>query len=286
MKRAHLRLNLAIAAAVVTVVAGAHAPRPAEAQSAPQSKGAAAAQLQALTPTSLPIARTWTPPDMTKIPKGPRGESILLGLRIFQETPRYAAKYVGNQVSCGNCHIQVGTMSGAMPLVGAPDWFPLYSERAKRMITLEDRIQECMTRSENGTPLPTDSAEMRALFDFFDWLAESQPAGKPAPVRGLPALPADLKADLARGEKIYTESCADCHGADGAGVPPILPPLWGQGAYNDGAGMNQPRKMAAFVLGNMPQNKPGTLTPQEAFDVSSFIASKPHPRYNHAYDIY
>ena len=44
--------------------------------------------------------------------------------------------------------------------------------------------------------------------------------------------------------------------------------------------------MAAFVLGNMPQNKPGSLTPQEAFDVSSFIASKPHSAYNHAYDNY
>jgi thiosulfate dehydrogenase len=283
MTRAHLRLSLAILAAL-TAAGGNQPPQSAQAQSLPQAKGASAAQLQTLTPTSLPIARTWTPPDMTKIPSGPRGESILLGLRIFQESPRYAAKYVGNQISCGNCHIQIGTLTGAMPLVGAPDWFPMYSDRAKRMITLEDRIQECVTRSENGTPLPHDSAEMRALFDFFDWLGESRPAGRPAPLRGLPALPENLQADLMRGEKIYTDKCAGCHGADGAGIPAILPALWGPGAYNDGAGMNQPRKMAAFVLGNMPQNKPGTLTPQEAFDVSSFIASKPHTAYNHAYD--
>ena len=288
MTRAHLHLTLAAIAALAAAFVITRVPRSVEAQTPalPQAKTAAPAQLQTLTATSQPIARTWTPPDMAKIPAGPRGESILLGMRIFQETPRYAAKYVGNKISCGNCHIQVGTLTGAMPLIGAPDWFPHYSERAKRMITLEDRIQECVTRSENGTPLPHDGPEMQALFDFFDWLTESYPADKPAPLRGLPALPSNLKADLARGEKIYTDQCAGCHGADGAGVPSILPPLWGPGAYNDGAGMNQPQKMAAFVLGNMPQNKPGSLTPQEAFDVSSFIASKPHSAYNHAYDNY
>jgi thiosulfate dehydrogenase len=281
MRTAHLRWSLAIVAALAAG-SGMRAPQPAKAQSVPRAQGS---PLPSLTATSQPIARTWIPPDMTKIPRGPRGESILLGLRIFQETPKYAANYVGNQISCGNCHIQAGTLAGAMPLVGAPAWFPMNSERAKRMITLEDRIQECVTRSENGTPLPHDSPEMRALFDFFDWLPESQPAGKPAPARGLAALP-DLQADLGRGEKIYTDKCAGCHGADGAGVPAILPPLWGAGAYNDGAGMNQPKKMAAFVLRNMPQNKPGSLTPQEAFDVSSYIAGKPHPAYNHDYDIY
>ena len=250
MTRAHLHLTLAAIAALAAAF-GTRVPRSVEAQTPalPPAKTAAPAQLQTLSATSQPIARTWTPPDMTKIPAGPRGESILLGMRIFQETPRYAAKYVGNKISCGNCHIQVGTLTGAMPLVGAPDWFPQYSERAKRMITLEDRIQECVTRSENGTPLPHDGPEMRALFDFFDWLTESCPADKPAPLRGLPALPDSLQADLARGEKIYTDKCAACHGADGAGVPSILPPLWGPGAYNDGAGMNQPQEDGRLRLG-------------------------------------
>jgi thiosulfate dehydrogenase len=283
MTRTYLRLSLAFLAALV-VAGTSRAPRPAEAQSLPQAPSGA--PLQALTVESQPIARTWTPPDMSRIPHGPRGESILLGLRIFQETPRYAAKYVGNRISCGNCHLQVATMTGAMPLVGVPGWFPQFSTRAQRMITLEDRIQECVTRSENGTPLPHDGPELRALFDFFDWLALSQPPGQPLPVRGLPAFPGNLQGDVVRGEKIYTDNCVGCHGADGAGVPPILPPLWGPGAYNDGAGMNQPSKMAAFVLRNMPQNKPGTLTPQEAYDVASYVASKPHSAYNHAYDNY
>jgi thiosulfate dehydrogenase len=206
-------------------------------------------------------------------------------MHIFQETPKYAATYVGNQISCGNCHIQGGTLTYAIPLVGAPGWFPMYSERAKRDISLEDRIQECVTRSENGSPLPHDGPEMLGLISFFGWLSESQPAGQPNPGRGLVNVPT-VQGDPGRGNTVYTKQCAGCHGADGAGVPPILPPLWGPGAYNDGAGMNQVRKMAAFVLRNMPQNKPGTLTPQEAYDVAAYVASKPHSAYNPAYDIY
>jgi thiosulfate dehydrogenase len=285
MKGTYLRLSFAVLAALA-VAAGLQGPQPADAQAGPPAQAVLTPPSKETPPTSLPIARTWVPPDPAKIPSGPHGDSIRLGFHIFQETPRYASQYVGNQISCGNCHIQVGTMTNALPLVGVPNWFPQFSQRAQRMITLQDRIQECVTRSENGSPLPEDGPEMRALLDFFGWLSESHPADHPAPVRGLPVLPENLQADLTRGEKTYKEKCAGCHGSDGAGVPPILPPLWGPGAYNDGAGMNQPRKMAAFILNNMPQNKPGTLTPQEAFDVASYVASKPHSPYNHAYDNY
>jgi thiosulfate dehydrogenase len=286
MTRARLLLGLTIVA-VLADQTGRRVLPLAEAQTRPQAQTQVAAnsQPQAPVPASLPIPRTWTPPDVAKIPAGSRGNSILLGMRIFMETPRYAAAYVGNQVSCSNCHIQGGTVAHAMPLVGAPTWFPLYSERAKRMISLEDRIQECVTRSENGSPLPHDSPEMLGLLTYFEWLSDSQPAGRPSPARGLPNLPA-LRGDVVRGNTLYTKLCAGCHGADGAGVPPILPPLWGPGAYNDGAGMHQVKKMAAFVLRNMPQNDPGTLTPQEAYDVAAYVASKPHTAYNPAYDIY
>ena len=168
MKLAHARLSLVvIAVAAVTFIAAVRRPLNAlDAQS--KTPASVAAQLKSLTPTSQPIARTWTPPDMTKIPHSPRGESILLGYRIFQETPKYAAAYAGNLVSCGNCHLQGGTITGAIPVVGAPAWFPQFSERAKRDITLEYRIQECMTRSENGKPLPPPIARnwrsVRAVF--------------------------------------------------------------------------------------------------------------------------
>jgi thiosulfate dehydrogenase len=242
-------------------------------------------QLSAQPPRSQPIPRTWTPPDAGKIPSGPDGENIRLGMRIFTETPRYAPGYIGNQLSCGNCHLQGGTLSYGIALVGAPSWFPQFSERAKRDISLEDRIQECVTRSENGTPLPHGGREMTALLAYFEWLSGHGSSGKNVPARGLAPLP-PMEGNSVRGATIYKEQCSGCHGNDGAGVSRILPALWGPEAYNDGAGMNQVKKMAAFVLRNMPQNNPGTLTPQQAYDVSAYVASKPHPVYNTAYDIY
>lgn len=280
MKPTRLQTLLVIAALAAPALAF-----PRAGQNAHLAAAHAQKRSSALPPSSEPVPRTWAPPDPAKIPAGPNGESILLGMRIFTETPKYASAYVGNQLSCGDCHLQGGTMSYAIAIVGVPNWFPMFSERAKRDISIEDRVQECVTRSENGTPLPHGGAEMNALFDYFEWLSRQTPAGTTAPVRGMASVP-ELQGDAARGANVYKEQCSTCHGVDGAGVPGILPGLWGPNAYNDGAGMNQVKKMAAFVLRNMPQNNPGTLTPQQAYDVAAYVASKPHSPYNHAYDIY
>ena len=176
-------------------------------------------------------------------------------------------------------------MSYAIALVGAPTWFPLYSERAKRDVSLEDRIQECVTRSENGSPLPHDGPEMTALLSYMGWISQQAQSRNESPSRGLTSVPS-LDGDPVRGAAVYKQQCSTCHGEDGSGVAGILPALWGPASYNDGAGMNQVKKMAAFVLRNMPQNNPGTLTSQQAYDVSAYVASKPHSRYNTAYDIY
>ena len=77
-----------------------------------------------------------------------------------------------------------------------------------------------------------------------------------------------------------------CHGADGAGIPSAFPPLWGKNSYNDGAGMAKPAKMARFVFHTMPQTNPGSLTPQQAYDVSAYVYSQPRPKFNPAYKIY
>ena len=65
-----------------------------------------------------------------------------------------------------------------------------------------------------------------------------------------------------------------------------FPPLWGPESFNDGAGMFGTENMAAFVVRNMPPARPGALTPQQAFDVSSYIHSQPRPKYNPSFDKY
>ncbi len=153
------------------------------------------------------------------------------------------------------------------------------------MISLKDRIQECFTRSENGHPLPYDGPHMNALVAYIEWLSQPEPRREPFSGRGLIELP-PLKPAQKNGEKIYTAQCAGCHGEDGAGSMPLMPPLWGPESFNDGAGMFTISKMARFVQYNMPQNRPGILSPQEAYDVSAYIHSKPRPAFNQAYKKY
>jgi thiosulfate dehydrogenase len=223
----------------------------------------------------------WQPPSRATIPNGPKGESIRLGERIFNDTPIYAAEHTGADISCDSCHAGHGTQPFASPMVGVPATFPQYNARAGHVISLKDRIQECFVRSENGKPLDYNGAEMTAVVDYITWL--SQPAKENAPYvgRGLIKLP-NLTPDPKHGAAIYATQCAGCHGANGEGRWPH-PPLWGANAFNDGAGMNGIPKMAAFVKANMPMNRKGILTAQEAYDVAAYIHAQPRPTFNKEY---
>jgi thiosulfate dehydrogenase len=223
--------------------------------------------------------KTWTAPDPATIPEGSLGDSIRLGLQVFDETPKYAAPYVGNKMSCSHCHIKSGTVPGGIPLVGVPGVFPEYRDREQAVVTFEERIEQCFQRSENGHRVPNTSPEMVGLVAYAQWLSKDQPAGHPFPGRGLVKLP-ELEGDRERGSQIYEQQCAPCHGAEGAGTPPAIPALWGADAYNAGAGMNRVSTMAAFVQHNMPQTKPGSLSPQQAYDVAAYVNSKPHASFN------
>ena len=204
------------------------------------------------------------------------------GKKLFDYTPQYARPYVGNQLACGDCHLNSGKGDYAAPMIDVAGLFPMFSKRAGHTITLEDRIDECFARSEAGRPLPHTSEEMQALVAYIESLSTSQVHGQAYAKRGLVKLPA-LQGDPQRGRFVYRQ-CAICHGDDGAGFPSAIPPLWGKGSFNDGAGMNDPAKMAAYIFANMPQNSPGTLTAQDAYDVAMFIHQKPRPKLNPDYE--
>ena len=209
----------------------------------------------------------------------------LRGRLIFDSTPTMAHSYTGNLLSCRDCHLESGTADYAMPMIDVANLFPRYSQRAGHTITLVNRIQECFARSENGVPPPAGSPGMKALVAYIQWLSRAAPQGQPYESRGLVKLPA-LTGNPASGKKLYASRCAGCHGSNGAGMPPSLPPLWGAGSFSDGAGLNQTAKMAAFVQHNMPQNAPGTLSPQQSYDVAAYLATRPRPKFDKAYQNY
>ena len=224
-------------------------------------------------------AVSWNPPDPATIPPGRPGASIRLGRNIIVDTPRYAARYVGDRMKCADCHLNEGTLAYSSPLAGVTTIFPAFTHRDGRVITIERRIQECFERSENGTPPPSDSPEMVAMVTYMNWLSRGVPMGSTVKGRGLLKLAPPAHVDPAAGATLYAQQCQVCHGADGQGIRGMFPPLWGPGSFNDGAGMSHTAKMAAFVKGNMPKTKPGSLTVQQAYNVAAFVTAKPRPHF-------
>jgi thiosulfate dehydrogenase len=229
-----------------------------------------------------PSARTWHLASLGQLPSTDQA-TIAYGARLFTETPTYAAGYTPSRIACSNCHLGAGIAPYTAPVIGSAQAYPKYSARSKRNVTLEDRVQECMTRSENGKPLPHDSPEMHALLAYIRWLSEPHPTQIKFTGRGLEHLPS-LTPNPTHGGEIYAAQCAGCHGENGEGTRRPFPPLWGPTAFNDGAGMNTIDKMAAFVHAAMPQNRKGILSPQDAYDVAAYIHQQSRPAYNHIND--
>ncbi len=78
------------------------------------------------------------------------------------------------------------------------------------------------------------------------------------------------------------EHCASCHGKNGAGrgtlgTAEFVPPLWGEKAFNIGAGMARLNTAAAFIKANMPLGRGGSLEEQTAFDIAAYVIKQPRP---------
>jgi thiosulfate dehydrogenase len=168
-----------------------------------------------------------------------------------------------------------GLEPNKMPFVGVYARFPQYRSRSATVEIIEDRINDCFERSMNGRPLPRDSRAMRDIVAYMAFLSYGIPVGARVEGQGLPRLD-PLPGDTARGREVFATRCTICHGADGQGTN-VAPPLWGPNSYNIGAGMARVRTAAAFIHRAMPFDRPGSLTPQQAFDVATYINSHPRP---------
>ena len=79
-------------------------------------------------------------------------------------------------------------------------------------------------------------------------------------------------AQAARGQKIYTDSCASCHGPDQEGNGQT-PPLAGKEFNGDWIDLSL-GDLFDRTRATMPADKPGTLTPAQAADVIAFLLQK------------
>ena len=260
---------------------------PATPQAAVDDGDAAAVGAAAAPVTTGAVASTGTqgfvPPDARQIPQTPMGDVIRRGEQIFLQTGTHAAGFVGNHLNCVNCHLDAGRKAQSAPLWGAYPLYPAYRSKTKHVDTFSERLRGCFTYSMNGkAPDPGDEV-LVALEAYAYWMAQGAPVGQKLPGAGYGkvAAPAQVPS-YQRGQAVFTAQCALCHGADGqgqrSGEVQVFPPLWGNRSYNWGAGMHEVDKAAAFIQANMPLGRGGTLSAQDAWDVSTYINSQQRPQ--------
>lgn len=241
----------------------------------------------------------WNVPDIGSLPDDDQGRLVRRGRDLITatyahlgpEVPDPSKRYAGNNLACRNCHLDAGTKKFGNPLWGLMDQFPQYDSEAGHGISIEQRLNACMTRSMNGRPLPLDAPEMRAMVAYIEFLSAGVKKGEQLTGFGAGRMAEpDRPANPRRGANIYKETCAMCHSPDGRGLRRSLPttdlgymvpPLWGPDSFNDGAGMNRLETLANFVHSNMPNGTSYTaprLSPEDAWDVAAFVVSQPRPR--------
>jgi thiosulfate dehydrogenase len=219
----------------------------------------------------------WQPPTEADIPNDSLGASVRRGLALLRFTPESLPQFDRSALRCTSCHQNDGLKASAAPLTGAHARYPKYMGRTGAVIGLADRVNYCFTRSLAGNALPVESREMQDILSYLAFISHGIPVGtKTKGTDGLMAMKDTLVGDTTRGRATFAEKCVVCHGVDGQGNMPI-PALWGARSYSIGASMAREERAASFIYHNMPQSAPGTLTPQQAFDLSAFVNSHSRP---------
>ncbi|HEY7192418.1 MAG TPA: c-type cytochrome [Gemmatimonadales bacterium] len=178
--------------------------------------------------------------------------------------------HVGNKLRCTSCHLDEGRRETGS-WVGVFARYPQYRARSGQVETIEYRVNDCFRRSMNGKALDPAGDDMRDIVAYLAFLSRGVSVSPPV-TSGNTRLQkwAAFKSDTRDGGRVYSGSCAKCHGPAGEGTA-VAPPLWGPQSYNVGAGMSRVRTAAEFISRNMPFDAPGTLSDSDAFNVAAFV---------------
>jgi thiosulfate dehydrogenase len=265
----------------------------------PAALGAGAVLLVSGSALHAQAAPVWTVPEVGALPHDAHGLLVRDGRDLITATyahigpnvPDASQRYAGNNLACTNCHLRAGTKKFGLALFGLWGDFPQYSSRSGNEISIEDRINSCMTRSMNGRALPNDAQSMRAIVAYIKFLSTGVKPGETLPGLGTGKMPElDRAADPQRGRPIYMRACVACHNTDGSGIRDsiassdlgyLIPPLWGKDTFNDGAGLARLINFANFIHFNMPHGVDyfdPRLSVEEAWDLAAYVLSQPRPQ--------
>lgn len=225
-------------------------------------------------PAAPPKSPALAAPSDSEIPHDAFGAAVRRGLALLTATRDSLPGHVGNALRCTSCHLDAGRRESGT-WIGSFARFPQYRSRGGAVEVIQDRVNDCFRRSLNGTPLATDGPDMHAIVAYLAFLSWHTPVGPPTPNTRLQRF-ATLRPDTLAGRETFRTVCAKCHGDAGEGTV-SAPPVWGPRSFNIGAGMARVRTAASFIRDNMPFDRPGSLSDQQAFDVAAYVVAQPRP---------
>lgn len=222
-------------------------------------------------------------------------EEVNYGRNLIARTAEYLGpegrvnKYAKNRMNCQNCHLDAGSKIYGNHFLKSHSIYPMYRPREGRVLTLADRVNNCIVRNLSGVPIPYNSREMRAILAYIRWLGTGTKVDDiDSDTRLGPITLMKRAASPNRGKFVFEKHCVSCHGVSGQGKSTpdgkslVYPPLWGQQSYQKGTSMHLLSKFARFVKYNMPFGLVGNdpvLTDEEAWDVAAFVNDDSiHPR--------
>jgi thiosulfate dehydrogenase len=210
---------------------------------------------------------------------------ILRGYDIFTDTQQFRGRYVFNDMNCRSCHPGDGRVAWSGPVWPVAISFPAFRGKNQHVNSLEERISGCFAYSMNGRPPAYGSDDMLALVAYHQWMAtgarvyQTRIYGRGYRHLGT-ATPDGTSRE--RGEALYRDKCAVCHGREGEGYRSddyrVFPALWGDRSYNWGSGMSRIFTAASFIHLNMPPQQFGSLSEQDAWDLALFINAHERPQ--------
>lgn len=204
----------------------------------------------------------------------------------------------GTHLSCDNCHQSIGDKQDARgkPLIGslslAASWAmaDMYDRFTGLLLPYELRQMQCYINSSNGYKpnISDDLIRDVTAYSRFLSVALDYKIGNHHDEQGIDEIPASATPkqgdDYVRGEALYKQKCATCHGSQGFGLEVdgrvVAPALAGPNSWN-----MQSRNyfyyvstiLPGFICRNMPLGKENTLPNQECRDIAYYISNLPRP---------
>lgn len=204
----------------------------------------------------------------------------------------------GNQTSCDHCHQGIGDKQGSdgTPQTGSlslgASWVmaDMYDRFTGILLPFELRQMQCFINSSNGYKpnIADDLISDVTAYSRFLSAALDLRIGNRYPEQGIDEVTASMTDkrgdDYVRGQSLFREKCATCHGQQGLGTvvnnQVLFPAVAGPNAFNLQSRNNfsfVSTILPGFICRNMPLGQEGTLAPQECRDIAFYISNLPRP---------